>query len=207
MVRYADDFVILCRSEGDAQRALALVQQWTTQAGLTLHPEKTRIVDATKHGGFDFLGYHFERGYKWPRQKSLKKLKDKIRVLTKRNNGHRLQVIIAGALIASREAGTSILNTASTQRSGIWTPGYECACGAFCASVLSAMDEPDNATINFGQMLSLRRRGCSLLHMPMRWRVNPLGGEPQPESRMREIRQSGSEGGGAKPIASPYPYL
>lgn len=95
MVRYADDFVILCRSEGEAQRALALVQQWTTQAGLTLHPEKTRIVDATKHGGFDFLGYHFERGYKWPRKKSLKKLKDKIRVLTKRNNGHSLQVIIA----------------------------------------------------------------------------------------------------------------
>ncbi len=41
----------------------------------------------------------------------------------------------------------------------------------------------------------------------MRWSVNPLGGEPQLESRMREIRQSGSEGGGAKPIVSPYPYL
>jgi RNA-directed DNA polymerase len=94
MVRYADDFVILCRSEGEAQRALASVQQWTTQAGLTLHPEKTRIVDATKHGGFDFLGYHFERGYKWPRKKSLKKLKDKIRVHTKRNNGQSLKVII-----------------------------------------------------------------------------------------------------------------
>lgn len=95
MVRYADDFVILCRSEGEAQRALMLVQQWTTQAGLTLHPEKTRIVDATKQGGFDFLGYHFERGYKWPRKKSLKKLKDKIRVFTKRNNGQSLQVTIS----------------------------------------------------------------------------------------------------------------
>ena len=42
--------------------------------------------------------------------------------------------------------------------------------------------------------------------MPMRWHVNPLGGEPQLESRMRESRQSGSEGGGAKPIVSPYPY-
>ena len=95
MVRYADDFVILCRSETEAQRALALVQQWTAAAGLTLHPEKTRIVDATQHGGFDFLGYHFERGYKWPRKKSLKKLKDKLRVLTKRNNGQSLQVIIS----------------------------------------------------------------------------------------------------------------
>ncbi|MGH9968869.1 MAG: group II intron reverse transcriptase/maturase [Pyrinomonadaceae bacterium] len=95
MVRYADDFVILCRSEAEAQRALALVQQWTAAAGLTLHPEKTRIVNATKHGGFDFLGYHFERGYRWPRRKSLKKLKDKIRVLTKRNSGQSLQVIIS----------------------------------------------------------------------------------------------------------------
>ena len=95
MVRYADDFVILCRSEAAAQQALAMVQQWTVQAGLMLHPEKTRIVDATKPGGFDFLGYHFERGYRWPRRKSLKKLKDKIRVLTKRNNGQSLQVIIS----------------------------------------------------------------------------------------------------------------
>jgi RNA-directed DNA polymerase len=95
MVRYADDFVIMCRSEADAQHALALVQQWTAAAGLTLHPEKTRIVDASKHGGFDFLGYHFERGYRWPRRKSLKKFKDKIRVLTKRNQGQSLQVIIS----------------------------------------------------------------------------------------------------------------
>jgi len=46
MVRYADDFVLLCHSEAAAQRALALVQQWTAEAGLTLHPEKTHIVDA-----------------------------------------------------------------------------------------------------------------------------------------------------------------
>ena len=95
MVRYADDFVILCRSEAEARAALEVVQQWTAQAGLTLHPGKTRIVDATKHGGFDFLGYHFERGYRWPRRKSLKKLKDKIRAHTKRNNGQSLQVIIS----------------------------------------------------------------------------------------------------------------
>lgn len=95
MVRYADDFVILCRSEAEAQRALGRVQQWTADAGLTLHPGKTRIVDATKHGGFDFLGYHFERGYRWPRRKSLKKFKDKLRNHTKRNNGQSLQAIIS----------------------------------------------------------------------------------------------------------------
>ena len=47
MVRYADDFVILCRSPEDAARALELVRDWTAAAGLTLHPTKTRIVDAT----------------------------------------------------------------------------------------------------------------------------------------------------------------
>ena len=74
MVRYADDFVILCRSETEARAALAKVQPWTANAGLRLHPEKTRIVDVTQRGGFDFLGYHFERGYRWPRRKSVAKL-------------------------------------------------------------------------------------------------------------------------------------
>jgi RNA-directed DNA polymerase len=94
MVRYADDFVILCRSEAEAREALERVQQWTTQAGLTLHPVKTRIVDATQPGGFDFLGYHFERGYKWPRDKSLKKFKDTIRAKTRRTHGHSLNHMI-----------------------------------------------------------------------------------------------------------------
>lgn len=94
MVRYADDFVILCRSQEEAEAALELVRQWTANAGLQLHPDKTRIVDAKREGGFDFLGYHFERNMKWPRKKSLKKFKDTIRAKTKRTNGHSLQAII-----------------------------------------------------------------------------------------------------------------
>lgn len=94
MVRYADDFVILCRSEAEARAALAKVQQWTAQAGLRLHPEKTRIVDATLPGGFDFLGYHFERGYRWPRGKSVAKLKATIRNKTRRTQGHSLRTSI-----------------------------------------------------------------------------------------------------------------
>jgi RNA-directed DNA polymerase len=94
MVRYADDFVILCRSEEEAQRALAQVQQWTAQAGLTLHPNKTRVVNAQHTGGFDFLGYHFERGYRWPRKQSAQKLKETIRAKTKRTNGSSLKAII-----------------------------------------------------------------------------------------------------------------
>ncbi len=95
MVRYADDFVILCRSEEEAQQALLKVEEWTDSAGLSLHSEKTRVVDATRHGGFDFLGYHFERGYKWPRKKSVQKLKETIRCQTKRTNGHSLDTIIS----------------------------------------------------------------------------------------------------------------
>lgn len=94
MVRYADDFVILCRSREEAERALAEVESWTAEAGLQLHPDKTRIVDATQAGGFDFLGYHFERGYRWPSAKSLKKHKATIRFLTKRTNGHSLREIL-----------------------------------------------------------------------------------------------------------------
>jgi RNA-directed DNA polymerase len=95
MVRYADDFVVLCRSEAEAHAALSAVRQWVSEAGLTLHPEKTRIVNATQPGGFDFLGYHFERGMKWPRAQSLGKLKDRLRAKTARLDGRSLSEIVA----------------------------------------------------------------------------------------------------------------
>lgn len=94
MVRYADDLVVLCRSRADAQAALERLQRWVGDAGLTLHPEKTRIVDARERGGFDFLGYHFERGMKWPRRKSRRKFRDAIRAKTKRTSGESLERII-----------------------------------------------------------------------------------------------------------------
>jgi RNA-directed DNA polymerase len=94
MVRYADDFVILGRTEGEAQQAWAAVRRWMNEAGLTLHPEKTRVVDASAPGGFDFLGYHFERGQRWPRQKSLRKLKERVRAKTSRLDGRSLHEIV-----------------------------------------------------------------------------------------------------------------
>jgi RNA-directed DNA polymerase len=94
MVRYADDFVVLCRSQKEAEEALSHIQQWVEAHGLTLHPEKTRVVDASQRGGFDFLGYHFERGMKWPRQKSRDKLRDTLRAGTRRTNGHSMKQII-----------------------------------------------------------------------------------------------------------------
>jgi RNA-directed DNA polymerase len=96
LVRYADDFVILCRSKAAAERALAYVRNWVASRGLTLHPDKTRLVDAKQPGGFDFLGYHFERDKHWPRKKSMAKLKERVRELTPRANGQSLQVVILG---------------------------------------------------------------------------------------------------------------
>lgn len=93
MVRYADDFVILCRRAEDAGRALETVRQWVADNGLTLHPTKTRIVDARSEG-FDFLGYTF-RGHKhWPRDKSRAKLTDSLRKKTPRSSGQSLQCLV-----------------------------------------------------------------------------------------------------------------
>jgi RNA-directed DNA polymerase len=94
MVRYADDFVILCRSRQEAERALTRVAEWTVQAGLSLHPDKTRIVNAREPGGFEFLGYRFEQGQRWPRTKSLGKLKAALRAKTRRVNGKSLDTIV-----------------------------------------------------------------------------------------------------------------
>lgn len=96
MVRYADDFVILCHSEQEARQALAHVQAWVTTNGLTLHPDKTHIGDCRQRGqGFDFLGYRFEAGKRWVRKKSLKAFKDKVRSKTRRTEGKSLQHVIA----------------------------------------------------------------------------------------------------------------
>jgi RNA-directed DNA polymerase len=94
MVRYADDFVLLCRSEAEAHDAVAAMRQCVSAAGLTLHPEKTRVVNANAPGGFDFLGYHFERGMRWPRPKSLGKLKEQVRAKTSRLDGRSLSEIV-----------------------------------------------------------------------------------------------------------------
>ncbi len=95
MVRYADDFIVLCRTQEQAVHALQAIQQWVEQAELKLHPEKTRIVEATQPGGFDFLGYHFEQGRKTPRQKSLEKFKERIRQATPRTSGQSMEAIIS----------------------------------------------------------------------------------------------------------------
>lgn len=102
MVRYADDFVVLCQTREEAEAALAEIQNWVTEAGLTLHPTKTRIVDARTES-FAFLGYSFRGNLRFPREKSHTKFMDRIRELTPRKPGdsmesqcHRLSRMLRG---------------------------------------------------------------------------------------------------------------
>jgi RNA-directed DNA polymerase len=100
MVRYADDMVVLCRDAGTARKALAEVSRWMKGAGLSLHPEKTRVVDMSGSGShFDFLGYRFwrsrEGGIKrFIRHKSGRKLRGSLKPLTKRRNAQSMEAIV-----------------------------------------------------------------------------------------------------------------
>jgi len=93
MTRYADDLVIQCPTREEAERALALVQAWTAERDLTLHPTKTKIVDA-ETDGFKFPGYRFVKHRRFPRRKSLAKFREAIRGKTKWTSGRSLHAII-----------------------------------------------------------------------------------------------------------------
>ena len=102
MVRYADDMVILCPSAEAAETVLQTLREWSAQAGLTLHPEKTKIVNMGQPKAyFDFLGYRFWRGKtsgsirRFIRPKSKQKLRAAIKPFTKRANGRSLEAIAA----------------------------------------------------------------------------------------------------------------
>jgi RNA-directed DNA polymerase len=101
MVRYADDFVILCRSEAEAERALGEVRAWVETNGLTLHPDKTRIVRASTET-FDFLGYRYEQSKRLVRPKSLAKMKETVRSKTRRTDGRSLKAIVADLNVTLR---------------------------------------------------------------------------------------------------------
>lgn len=102
LVRYADDLVILCRNAAAAEAALAKVRAWSAEAGLSLQPRKTGIVDLSGPEGFDFLGYHFQhdrrrtgRFLRFPCAKSVQKHKATLRDKTPRTSGRSLRAIIA----------------------------------------------------------------------------------------------------------------
>jgi RNA-directed DNA polymerase len=99
MIRYADDFVVLCDNPYKAEDALETIQHWMVSAQLTLHPEKTRIVNVLSGQHFDFLGYRFQwyrdKVTRFPRPKSIQKFRDAIRFKTRRANGHSMERIIS----------------------------------------------------------------------------------------------------------------
>jgi RNA-directed DNA polymerase len=96
MVRYADDFVVLCQTADEARAGLGLVQAWVEENGLTLNSDKTHVGDCREAGqGFDFLGYRFEAGERWVRRKSLHAIRDRIRAKIRRTRGDSLACIIA----------------------------------------------------------------------------------------------------------------
>ena len=91
MVRYADDFVVLCRTAEEAQAALDEVRAWVEQNGLRLNADKTHVGDCRQAGqGFEFLGYRFEAGQRWVRRKSLQALRERMRQKTRRTRGDSL---------------------------------------------------------------------------------------------------------------------
>jgi RNA-directed DNA polymerase len=112
LVRYADDFVVICRSEVEARAAQQLAGEVLAGLGLELHPEKTKVVDLREgREGFDFLGCHFrarvsgrmlERGVRryylqrWPSQRAMNRVRGKIKAKTGRGRaGQDIRDVIA----------------------------------------------------------------------------------------------------------------
>lgn len=94
LVRYADDFVIACRTEADAHEALRRVGLILARLGLELHPDKTRVVDVRDgRQGFDFLGFHQRkvaswrwRGkrylHRWPSRRAMQRIRARVKAIT-----------------------------------------------------------------------------------------------------------------------------
>ena len=91
-VRYADDFVVLCRSREEAQDALAYVTEVLGKLKLSLSETKTKVSDFNE--GFEFLGFHFRNYRLGIRDKSIDRFKDRVRTLTKRYQGRNVEAIL-----------------------------------------------------------------------------------------------------------------
>ena len=174
MVRYADDFVVLCRSPEEAKAALAEIRGWVAENGLTLHPDKTHVGDCRKAGGgFDFLGYRFEAGRRWVRRKSLMRLKDGIRAKTRRTRGESLARVIAD-LNPMLRGWFGYFKHAHPSTFRSWTGSSDDGCARSCASRKS-VPASDGAwpTRNAGPTPSSRKPGCSPYTQPGRPRDTP----------------------------------
>jgi hypothetical protein len=105
LVRYADDFVVMCRTAKDCEQAEARIRVILERLGLELHPGKTRCVELCDgKEGFDFLGCHLHKRlsgrlweYKrkrlyflqrWPSQRSMQRIRQRVKELTPRSRCH-----------------------------------------------------------------------------------------------------------------------
>lgn len=202
MVRYADDCVVLCDTREEAERAMIKLRELMQIRELKLHPEKTKLVDTTMPGGFDFLGYHFELGRRTPRKKSLQKLKDKIRERTRRANAHGLKKIIE--MVNSILRGWFEYFKHSQRR--IFTT-IDAWVRRRLRSILRAhrgrRGIARGADYQRWPNAYFRRQGLFILSEAHTQLIRSLHETHQPESRMREIRTFGSEGGGANQLSLP----
>jgi hypothetical protein len=107
LVRYADDFVVVCASRARAEAARAKAAAVLAGLGLQLHPDKTRVVDLTRGAdGFDFLGFHHHKVaswrdrsrywlQRWPAAKAMASIRAKVKQLTSRRwCGFEVKVIV-----------------------------------------------------------------------------------------------------------------
>ena len=174
MVRYADDFVILCRTEAEARAALRQVEAWVADNGLTLHPDKTRVGDSRQPGqGFEFLGYRFEAGRRLVRKKSLKALKDKVRARTSRSRGDSLERIIAD-LNPMLRGWFGYFKHATPALFGVLDGFIRRRLRAILRKQESAPALDDaKPTISAGRMPSSRLTGCSPFAQPSSRRDTP----------------------------------
>jgi len=92
-VRYADDFVLLCETREQAERAHDIAAQALAPLGLRLNGEKTRIVHLDE--GFDFLGWRYKGRQRWPRDKSVKAFRQKAKLKTLRNRPGSIEAVCA----------------------------------------------------------------------------------------------------------------
>jgi group II intron reverse transcriptase/maturase len=105
LVRYADDFVVMCDTKAAVEEAHTRISTVLTRLGLELHPEKTRTVDLSRGGeGFDFLGCHLHKRmsgpiwertrkrvyylHRWPSQRAMARVRARVRALTTRSRCH-----------------------------------------------------------------------------------------------------------------------
>lgn len=190
------------RDTSTLSRMMNRLQELMTARRLTLHAEKTKLVDTTVPGGFDFLGYPFEEGKRTPRKKSLRKFKGAIRERTRRTHGQSLRSIIEviNAVIRGwfeyfqhcrhrvfttldawiRRRLRSILRRRNGRRGIARGADYQRWPNAF-----------------------FRHLGLFTMAEAHALLIRSLNETHRPESRMRETRTYGSEGGGASQLSLP----